>query len=121
MYLKLVNTLDSSLMLVLVPGSLLLGLTQPLLQLTQFPVPLRVCCHILPSVLLNLLLQQRIIVCLSALFPHECQDALHSSQSSSARGNDISSARPGKDTDMTYQNMLMSMLVTILTHYSRKC
>ena len=55
-YLELVNTLDSSLVLVSVPGGLLLSLSQPLLQLTQGSLPLRVSCCVLPSVLLYLLL-----------------------------------------------------------------
>ncbi len=70
-YLELVDTLDSSLVLVLVPGSLLLGLAQPLLQLTQLPVPLRICRHILPTVLLNLFLHQRITACQDALSTSE--------------------------------------------------
>ena len=71
-YLELVNTLDSSLVLVLVPGSLLLSLAQPLLQLTQLPVPLRVRRHILPSVFLNLFLHQNTTACLLALSTSEC-------------------------------------------------
>ena len=72
MYLELVDTLDSSLVLVLVPGSLLLNFAQPLLQLTQLPVPLRLCRHILPSVLLNLFLHQRMAAFRDALSTSEC-------------------------------------------------
>jgi len=71
-YLELVDTLDSSLVLVLIPGSLLLSLAQPLLQLTQLPVPLRVCRHVLPSVLLNLFLHKRMTACQDALTTSEC-------------------------------------------------
>ena len=74
MYLELVNTLDSSLVLVLVPGSLLLSLAQPLLQLTQLPVPLRVCRHVLPTVLLNLFLQQTTTACQDAC--HACRQCV---------------------------------------------
>ena len=83
MYLELVDTLDSSLVLVLVPGSLLLSLAQPLLQLTQLPVPLRVCRYILPSVLFNLFLHQTTTACQDSLnlFLYQtttaCQDALN--------------------------------------------
>ena len=44
-------------MLVSVPGSLLLSLGQPVLQLTQRCLPLRVSCGVLSSVLLYLRLQ----------------------------------------------------------------
>ena len=55
-HLELVNSLDSSLVLVSVPGRLLLSLSQPVLQLTQRLLPLRVGGCVLPSVLLYLLL-----------------------------------------------------------------
>lgn len=70
-YLELVDSLDSCLVLVLVPGSLLLSLAQPLLQLTQLPVPLRVGRHVLPTILLNLFLHQTTTACHHALSTSE--------------------------------------------------